>query len=164
MEPTSIGVFGIGAAGLGVLAWLVRFLSHRMWLRDFLARAHAVAHDVVLETEQIYVDRVLAARQASSPGGAELTPQEQRDALDLAVNRLLDLLGLAAVNRGLRLLGLPQLPGFVRSWATNLVEARVKELSIAQVAAASGSHTAIIKFNDATTKPLPPLPLRPTRE
>jgi len=135
----------LGAVFTSIGAWVARAAMTRAWLRDFLARLLMERRAVVLEVEQTYVDRILHGREADSPGGAELTGQEKREALAAAVNRLADLLGLGTIERALRLLGLPVLPSFVKSWLTTHVEAAVKELSIEQVAAQSGSH-----------KPVPP--------
>lgn len=114
----------LGGAGI----WAARV----SWLRDFLHRAEAEAHNVVLEVEQVYVDRILAGRAPESAGGAELTPDEKEIALHLAVARLEELLGLATIERALRILGLPRVPDFVRRWLTTRVEARVKLLSMGQ--------------------------------
>lgn len=114
----------LGGAGL----WAARVA----WLRDFLHRAEAEARNVVLEVEQVYVDKILAGRDPSSDGGAELTPDEKEIALHLAVARLEELLGLATIERALRILGLPRVPDFVRRWLTTRVEAQVKHLSMEQ--------------------------------
>lgn len=102
------------------------------WVRDFLRRAEVEARNVVLEVEQTYVDKITAARDPLSPGGVELTEGEREVALHLAVERLLELLGLATVERALRILGLPRSLDFVRRWATTRVEAQVKHLSLEQ--------------------------------
>lgn len=119
----------VGLLGAGGGAWWVARLA---WVRAFLARAEQEAHSVVLEVEQTYVDRIRAARDPSSPGGADLTPEEQVEALGRAVDRLAELLGLTTLERALRILGLPRAPDFVRRWLTTRVEAHVKLLSMAQ--------------------------------
>ena len=65
-------------------------------------------------------------------GRAELTEGERDVALHLAVERLIELLGLATIERALRILGLPRVPDFVRRWLTTRVEAQVKHLSLEQ--------------------------------
>lgn len=114
----------VGAGWLGRLAWL------RVWVRDFLARAELEIRHAVLEVEQTYVDRVLAGKDPSSPGGVELTPDEQAEALRRAVDRALELVGIAALDRALRILGLPRTPAFIAGWIATRVEARVKLLSL----------------------------------
>jgi hypothetical protein len=145
---TAWGPLALGTIATAILGVGVRYAVRYAWLAGFLARAQAVARDVVLEVEGVYVDRTLAGRDPGSPGGVELTAEEQREALALAVTRLLELLGLSAVERAMRILGLPTLPTFVRRYATTLIEARCKELSIEQ-AAASHRITA--------PPPLPPM-------
>lgn len=149
--PFLVAIFGaVGGAG-----YFARAAAARAWLRDFLARVQVERRTVALEVEQTYVDRLLRAREASSPGGAELTAEEQRAALDLAVHRFLELVGLDAIDRALRLLKLPRLPGFVHRWAVSHVEAGVKEISIEQ-AAANGA--APVPSDLVITRPLPPVP------
>lgn len=125
--PLILASVGMLAAGGGA-AWAYRLA----WVRSFLARAEQEAHSVVLEVEQTYVDRILAARALDSPGGAELTEDEQAIALQLAVKRLAEMLGLTALERALRVLGLPRTPEFVTRWLTTRVEAHVKRLSLEQ--------------------------------
>lgn len=123
--PLLVAAVGLIGAGGGAF-WAARLV----WVRSFLARAEHEAHAVVLEVEQTYVDRLQAARAPDSPGGAELTPDEQAIALHLAVERLAELLGLTALERALRILGLPRTPDFVRRWLTTRVESQVKRLSM----------------------------------
>jgi hypothetical protein len=148
------GPLVLGAILTALAGAAARWARDRAWLRDFLARLLVERRAVVMEVEQVYVDATIRARAANSPGGAELTQEEQREALDLAVARLTELLGLAALDRALRLLGLPRVPAFVRRYLTTQIEASVKELSIEQAAASRGAPPL--------PPPLPP-PLRPTR-
>lgn len=127
------GVLG----GIGGGVWAARLV----WVRAFLERLRHERDAVVLEVEQVFVDATLRGRSPSSPGGAELTADEQREALSLAVTRLMELLGLATIERALRILGLPTLPLFVGRWLTTWVEAGVKELSIRQAAANKGGSS-----------------------
>ncbi len=135
-----MGLLSALSAGGGLLA---RFAVNRIWLRDFLERARHVRDDVVLELEQTVVDQLARARAADSLGGVEITDTEMRDIRDRGVKRLLELLGLAAVERALKLMGLPHLPEFVTGWAVTQVEAAVKRLSIAQAAAAVNGGTTL---------------------
>lgn len=152
----------IGA--LGGAGYFARLAAARAWLRDFLARLKDERRAVVLEVEQTYVDARLRAKRPDSPGGVELTKEEQREALDRAVSRFLELVGLGALLRALRLLGLPRSGDFIRRYAVTHVEMALKELSIEQVAAESGNAPAVVPSEFADTKPLPPLPLAPTRD
>lgn len=127
--PLTLGA--LATAVLGIAAVVARRYA---WLRAFLARAELEVRDVVLAVEQTYVDQVRAARSPSSPGGRALTEEEQREARARAVNRLLELLGVAAIERALRILGLPALPAraAVCRWADTKVEAMVKRLTLEQ--------------------------------
>ncbi len=145
-------------SGLGGGAWVTKFAMGRAWLRDFLARVQVERRTVALAVEQTYVDAKLKGKRPESPGGVDLTKEEQAEALTLAVTRFLELLGLDAIDRALRLMGLPRIPEFVRRWATTHVEAAVKELSIDQVAANSGGFRPVTMTTGFETVPKP---LRP---
>jgi hypothetical protein len=129
------------AAVIGL--WLARAAVTRAWLRAFLDRFREIREAVVLEVEQTYVDRILKARAPTSPGGAELTPEEQAEALRTAVGRLKELVGLAALERALKLMGLPRTPAFVDQWLATWVEATVKRLSIEQAVANAAAPARI---------------------
>lgn len=127
-----LGGGGIAAA-IGVA--IARYAATHLWLKSFLERFTSARRAVVLEVQQTYVDRITKARSPDSPGGTELTPVEQQEALDLAVSRLMEMIGLTAIERALKLMGLPTAPEFIRRWLVTWVESTVKELSIQEVAA-----------------------------
>lgn len=110
--------------------FLLRLASRYAWLKAFTDRIERYRRAVVLDVQNTYV-QALKDRRADG----KLTPEEAREALGMAVDRFLELLGVKAVDRYLALAGLPKTPEFIERWARTLVEAAVKELSIDEAAA-----------------------------
>jgi hypothetical protein len=148
-------------AFLGVIwtvigAFVARAAANRSWLRDFLARLLVERRAVVFEVRQTYVDQILKARLDGA-----LTPLEKEEAKQMAMRRLLEVLGVAAIERALRVMGLPTLPAFVHRWLTTHLESAVKELDLEMSAAGAGPRAADSgggfehESAGAITRPLP---------
>jgi hypothetical protein len=117
MLLATLATLGLGAGGV--------FAARLAWVRAFLERVKAERRAVVLEVEQVYVAALRRAREADSPGGTKLTEGEAEAAKTAAVDRLIEMLGIGAITRALRILGLPPVPDFVRRWAITQVESEV---------------------------------------
>jgi hypothetical protein len=123
-------VFPWAWKGVTALVALVfaRITIRNAFIRGLLERLGKAADMVVLEVEQVYVDRIKAAR-----GDGQLTEAEAKEARLLALGKLKDYLG----SKGLELLGFvlgvsSSTLGDLRSTA---VEASVAKLTLAQKAA-----------------------------
>jgi hypothetical protein len=144
-------LFGLlGLALSGIAGWFTHSAITRAWLRDALARLLVEARAVVEEVEQTYVDEILKGRLPDSPAGAELTKDEQLLAKAKAIAKLKENFGAKGLRRLARVLGLLDLDAYLGTH----VESAVKKLSIAQVAAKSGSFQAVLVDPQATTRPL----------
>lgn len=136
----------VGGAGAG--GWLAWIAARFAWLRAFWERFHAIKAAVVLEIRNTYVEALKRAKDPTSPGGTSLTPEEATEALRKAVDRFVDMIGLGALERAMKIMGLERSTAFIREWLATWVEAEVKDLSIREVVAngAAPAKVAAVAF------------------